>query len=187
MLSTGEAAEVLGVGVTTIKRWIQLGLLRAVRTPGGHWRIPASEIARLRKQMEKSGNAPRRMLVIEDDPGVCDLIREWLATSEWDFDVWCEHDGVLGLMRLGQMQPDLLVLDLALPGMDGVEVLRRVRSAPEFSQLRVIVVSGHLNDGDLSTRLAQARPDEALAKPIEREPFLAAVRRCLSVAQRVAQ
>ena len=174
MLTTGEAAERLGVGLTTIKRWIQLGLLRAARTPGGHWRIPADEVERLHARMQLRGH-PRRMLVIEDDPGVCDLIREWIALEGWDMDVACEHDGVLGLMRLGLMMPDVLVLDLALPGMDGVEVLRRVRAAPEFRDMCVIVVSGELHRREFRCGLTEADPDVVLTKPLERDPFLRAL------------
>lgn len=186
MLTTGEAAERLGVGVTTVKRWIQLGLLRASRTPGGHWRIPGTEVERLRARMQLSGQ-PRRMLVIEDDPGACDRIREWIAAQGWNMNVVCEHDGVLGLMRLGQMMPDVLVLDWTVPGMDGMEVLRRVRTAPEFRSMRVIVMAEQADLPGMRTGRDDVEADAVLAKPLERTAFLQALIPLMALSHNVSK
>ena len=189
MMTTGEAARRLGVGLTTVKRWVQLGLLRAIRTPGGHWRIPAGEVERLLAAMGADSNRVTvRVLVIEDDPNTCDLIREWLRhDGTMNIEAECMHDGLSGLLHLGRMMPDLLVLDIGLPGMNGLEILQRIHAVPEFSGMRVIVATGKRNRSLLSGRIAKLRPDAILDKPFDEDSFLSTVRKVLDMESGGAQ
>jgi len=176
LISTGEAAQRLGVGLSTVKRWIQLDLIKAVRTPGGHWRIAGAEVAHLLDTMETGHVKPLRMLVIEDDANMCELISKWLQHDDrMNIEAECIHDGLLGLLQLGRMTPDLLVLDIGLPGMSGLEVLQRINAVPEFADMRVIVVTGKRNRALVDRQISMLKPDAVLDKPFDEETFLAVV------------
>ncbi len=105
-----------------------------------------------------------RVLVIDDDPASRELVREILAVSE--IQVVEAVDGRQALERIAEAQPDLVLLDIRLPFLDGYEVLRRIRGNPRLTGLRVAAVTAYAMEGDREKALS-AGFDAFISKPIQ--------------------
>jgi len=111
-----------------------------------------------------------RVLIIEDDPDTQQMLSVILRAE--GYDILTAGSGPLGLELLRKMGPDLVVLDWMLPGMDGLEILRRAR---EFSTVPVIMLTAKTGPHDRVTGL-DTGADDYLAKPFEPEELLARIR-----------
>lgn len=188
-LTTGKAAKHCGVRINTIKRWIQQGRIPAVQTPGGHWRIPGDEFEQFMSQYAQldaasahpiMGQAPCNILVIEDDPVMCELVKDALEMLETPCEVHVAHDGYSGLVQAGLLLPDVLVLDIMLPEIDGTEVIRRLKSIPELREKTAIVVlTGHPDRNQVQQDLRGVRPDAVMFKPVDMHTLVQTVQSLL--------
>lgn len=82
----------------------------------------------------------KTILVVDDDPDVVTIVRGILNGGEYD--VQCVHSGQEVFTRLGEERPDLIILDIKMPEMDGFEVLKRLKAIPETSSIPVILLTG---------------------------------------------
>lgn len=178
-LTTGQAARMCGVGVNTIKRWVRQGRIPHMLTPGGHWRIPKKEfldfMATLHDEPDTGSAAEPCVLIVDDDAQTCEFVREALACAPIDCRVECASDGYTGLIQIGRLRPALLVLDIMMPGINGLELLHRLRSRPELcSDTKILVYTGARDRRLVMRKVEESRPDAILLKPTGVEGFLQA-------------
>lgn len=156
-LSTRQAAQRLGVSLGTVQNMVESGVLDAWKTAGGHRRIPASSVdallAKRRKQITRPGDTGNRLdvLIAEDDSTLQRLYQ--LTFDSWKLPVNLRivSNGFEGLLQVGQQMPDILIADLMMPGMDGFEMIKQLRTKPEFSPMDIIVVSA-IDTGEVRER-----------------------------------
>jgi excisionase family DNA binding protein len=145
--STLEAARLLGMAVRSVQMMVDRGELRAWKTPGGHRRIARASIEEVIAQRLRSaagpGGAkrPMRVLLIEDSAHFQNLLSMLVSQHLPGAEVHVADDGIVGLAMAGQLQPDLLVVDILLPGIDGGALITSLRSHPQFSGLQLVVVT----------------------------------------------
>jgi excisionase family DNA binding protein len=144
--STREAADRLGVSLRTVQLWSEAGLLRAWKTPGGHRRILTDSIDELLKR--RKGVAARRppggnyqVLVVEDEPDFRQLFEMHLRSWGLPIHLASAASGFDALLQIGASQPDLLITDLRMPGIDGFEMLRSLKASGTIGELEIIVVT----------------------------------------------
>ena len=180
LMTTREVGEVLGVAVRTVQLWVESGVLPAWRTVGGHRRIARSAVDKLiaerdqvlmpiqsEGQSKAATNQPLKLLLVEDDPNLLRLFS--MVVEGWDFPVelTIAQNGFQGLLRIGQMRPDLVVTDLNMPGVDGFEMLRSLKTEGSgFEGLDVIVVSA-LELSDIRNRGGLPEGVRFLQKPVD--------------------
>lgn len=149
--STQEAADVLGVSRTTVQQMVELGQLRAWKTAGGHRRIdPASVHSLIHSGQPAAAPAPAlpagdaryRILVAEDDPIARRLYEVRIDEWQLPIELRAVENGVDALVQIARWAPNLLVLDLLMPGMDGFEVARRLKQNPDFADLDILIGTG---------------------------------------------
>ncbi len=116
------------------------------------------------------------LLLIDDDARLGALVAEYLGKHE--IDVTVAGDGPRGLAALHKNRPDLVLLDLMLPGMDGLEVCRRIRGMSEGSGLPIIMLTAKGDDVDKVVGL-ELGADDYLAKPFNPRELLARIRALL--------
>ena len=114
-----------------------------------------------------------KVLVVDDEPDVVSLLREWL--KEETYDVFSAFSGGQAFRTFFQNQPDLTITDLRMPGMDGFELIRRIREVSEGPVLALTV----LDSEDHMVRGLNLGADEYLVKPVTKRAFLARIRSLL--------
>ena len=114
-----------------------------------------------------------KILVVEDDPAINNLIRTTLETQEYQYHT--AQNGSGALMEVLSYKPDVVILDLGLPDMDGVSIIEKIRS---WSSIPIIVVSARTEDQDKVEAL-DAGADDYLTKPFSIDEFLARLRAAL--------
>jgi excisionase family DNA binding protein len=184
-LTTRQVAERLGVSLRTIQLWVESDVLPAWRTPGGHRRIPAAAVDALvagRVARPAPGHrqtqAPCDVLIVEDDMVQRRLMQRLLLDTFRDVTMRVATNGYEGLIRAGQTVPDLMITDIMMPGMDGLQMLAALRAMPEFSSTGVIVVSG-LTLAEVVERGGLPEGVQFLGKPFTREQLLQALTQAL--------
>jgi two-component system cell cycle response regulator DivK len=116
---------------------------------------------------------PKKILVVDDGEFNRDLMMQLLAD---DYTVLLAADGSEGLSKAEAEQPDLILMDLGLPRMDGWEATRRIKTSPRLRNIPVIAITSHAMVGD-EQRAREAGCDDYLAKPIYEDELLRAIRR----------
>ncbi len=178
-LSPAEVAELLRVATVTVRMWAKKGMLMADTTPGGHRRYRYQEIKRFAAQhgisLQTGSEAELRVLIVDDDELWRELLAEILQGADGD-DVITEWaaDGFEAGRKVGIFKPHVILLDLMLPGVDGVEVCQMIKNDPETQSIRVIGVTGFLSKEN-EARMLSAGAECCLSKPIDREALLDAV------------
>ena len=121
---------------------------------------------------------PQRVLLIEDEANIAEAMRFLLARDGWAVDV--QTDGAAGLAILRASPPDLVILDLMLPGLSGLEILTALRASPATAHLPVIMLTakGQGRDRDAATRAGVTR---FMTKPFANADLLAQVRAVMAV------
>jgi DNA-binding response OmpR family regulator len=114
----------------------------------------------------------RTILVIEDEKDLANLVRRCLEQEK--FDVIVAGDGISGLRIAKEHRPDLVVLDINMPGLDGLQVCRQLRSEPRHSQLPILILSARASASDRVTGL-ELGADDYLVKPFVPRELLARV------------
>ena len=118
----------------------------------------------------------KRILVVEDQEDNRRIMRDLLTSA--DFEVIEAVDGPAGLSTAGEERPDLIIMDIQLPGLDGLEVTRRIKADPEISHIPVIVVTSFAMSGD-NQKALEAGGDAYFSKPVSTRKLLAKIREYL--------
>ena len=154
--TTIEVAGLLGMAVRSVQLMVDRGELEAWKTPGGHRRISRASVERwlasrqsgIRPGAEIGAAARRdaarrapRVLLIEDSVHFQNLVRLLLAQKFPQVELHVADEGFAGLAMAGQLQPDVLIVDILLPGIDGATLITTLRSHPQFARSRLIVVT----------------------------------------------
>jgi len=188
-LTSGEAARICDVHINTIKGWVRKGEIEAIVSPGGRWRILSASLVRF---LQASGmpvpdmfhEHPFNILVVDDDPAVCELVRGAMKLSLLSCDITCAADGYSGLIKIGELKPDLLVLDIMMPEINGLEVLQRLRANPELAAgMRIMILTGAKDSKLVVRNIEGVSPDATLFKPVSIIQLLETIQNLLSPAR----
>ena len=169
--TTQEAAKLLSVSVRTVQLWVENGLLLAWKTPGGHRRVIRESIEKLLRAKPSDSapnvaqNSPFKILILEDDLILLRLYKVML--SEWAMQptVIGVSNGIEALLLIERERPDMLMLDLTMPGIDGFQMLRILKSNPEHADMAIVVISG-LSDTEVDKKGGIPAGIPMLPKPI---------------------
>lgn len=179
--TTHDLSRLLHVNPRSVINWIEQDLLQSFRTPGGHRRVRHEDLlAFLRKHKipmpEALSSGSFSVLVVEDDEDVSKMIQTFLAEQN-GYKVSSAADGISALIAVGRDRPDLMILDVKIPGVDGLEVCRQIKADPK-SQTAIIAISGQ---ADNAGKVMDAGADAFLPKPLDLEAMLAQIKKLLQV------
>jgi excisionase family DNA binding protein len=175
VFTTGEAAEVCKVSQQTIIRCFDSGRLRGFRVPGSRFRrIPRDALVAF---MKENGIPPdalesgkRKILVVDDDPEIVELFVDVLE-RDGRFDVKTAATGYDAGIATQEFMPDLIILDYMLPDVNGNVVCQTIRKNPNFEHMKIIIVSGVVNQDEIND-LLKAGADDFVKKPFNIEKLI---------------
>jgi excisionase family DNA binding protein len=167
-----EVAELLMVSPVTVRLWARRGALPSVQTPGGHRRFmrdAVEQFARDNKLTVRFGlDRALRILVVDDDPVLRLILTEHLAAFDGQVRVDTAVDGFQAGQKVVRFRPDVVLLDIMMPGMSGIDVCREIKSDPATRNIRVIAISGYMVDEQRQAALA-AGAEACMPKPVDLE------------------
>jgi len=168
VFTTGEAAKICKVSQQTIIRCFDNGQLKGFRVPGSKFRrIPREALYRFMKDNQIPTDAlesgKRKVLLVDDDADVVEMMNKFLV-EDGRFEVRIASNGFDAGMMVKDYRPDIMVLDVMLPDINGKEVCQRVRADASLEDVRILCISGMVED-DKIQELRLAGADEFLHKP----------------------
>jgi len=184
--TTYQVAKHLGVSLPTVVNWVKSGLLAAHRTPGGHRRISHNDViafARehdypLSRELLDAGGTTRKVLVVDDEKDFSEMVREYLKLKG-GYEVEVADSGFHAGFAVARFKPDLILMDIMMPDMDGFEVHRTLRSDPDTRHIPVIACTAY-RDPDIDRRVEEERFDGFVEKPLKLDTLLDVLREKLA-------
>ena len=174
ILTIPEAAKYCAVDRTTMWRWIKSGNLQVSVTPGGHHRILKQDLESFlvdkgmyplaRKHFPKN-----KILVVDDDPIIQKALPKVLLAH--NYETCMASDGFEAGIKIMQFKPDLVILDLIMPGMDGFEVCGILKGDPTTSHIKILILTGY-DTSENRNQIMEAGADDILSKPAETDTLL---------------
>jgi len=169
--TTFEISQICGVNPTTVQNWVKGKKLRAFQTPGGHRRVRREDLVAFLKEFgmplpEDLSQSPPLILIVDDEGDILDMLEDLLKSGDEQVKVAKAQNGVDALLMIGETKPDLLILDLMLPGMNGFEVCKKLKSSPGTRSIKRVAISGDPNPA-VKERILGAGADLFFTKPLE--------------------
>ena len=175
VFTTGEAAKICKVSQQTIIRCFDSGQLKGFRVPGSRFRrIPREQLFAFMRDngipTDALESGKRKVLVVDDDQDLVDLIVDMLE-KDGRFEVRSVNNGFAAGIMVKEYRPDLIVLDVMLPDINGKQVCQLVRSDKAMDDVRIVCISGMV-EADKVEDLKAAGANDFLQKPFEVETLI---------------
>ena len=169
--STHDVAKICSVTPTTVIRWIEDGLIPAFKTVGGHRRVRREDLEKVCRDRNipfnlSTGDEVGRILVVDDEPVVLDLVRDVVKELSQEFEVEVAKDAFDAGRLVATFRPQLIFLDLMMPGVDGFEVCKRLKADPSTTNSEIIAVTGYYTEANME-RIMEAGAVACLKKPLD--------------------
>ncbi len=168
--TTFEAAKICHVTHHSIKNWIKQGLIRASRTPGGHYRILEDDLDAFREEYDMfprdKGPSKQRVMIVDDDPDARALIEDILTDEGYEL-IKVSNATEVGL-KAAQLTPDLILLDFLMPELNGFDVCKALRQNELTRSIPIMAVTCLSKEDDIE-RIFECGADEYLPKPFKVE------------------
>jgi excisionase family DNA binding protein len=171
LLTSHEVGVLLQLNASTVVKWVNDGILPAYRTAGGHRRIRSADLLVFLKQQgmfvpkQLRGAGPRKVFMVDDDKALLTSFQRAMRTYKEKVDLSTFDNGIEALLRIGADRPDSLVLDINMPGLDGIEVLKRIKENESTQAVEVIILTGS-QDSDIEKKLVALGARAVLKKPV---------------------
>ena len=173
VFTTFDAAKLCHVSPLSIINWVNAGRLPAFRTPGGHRRIRKEDLVRFMRESGipipeslREGSGLVKILVVDDEANIRDVIAEHMASRALPYEVMTAADGFEAGRLMATFRPDVVLLDLRMPGMDGFQVCRTIKADPESTRAIVIAMTGYYTP-ETEARVLECGAIRCFAKPVE--------------------
>ncbi|MDX1387790.1 MAG: response regulator [Acidobacteriota bacterium] len=189
--TTTEVARYCAVTNDGVLKWIKSGKLRAFSTPGGHYRIAAEDFRSFLEKYDipvdeayfRGEKRERSILVVDDEADIREIVRRILQEIDPAFKIEEAQDGYEAGIKIGNLGPDLVIMDVMMPRVDGISLCKSIRENPETRPIKVLAITAFPEQDNIK-KMYDAGADLCLIKPLQFEHFRLEVIRLLSEADR---
>ncbi len=174
--TTHDIARFCDVYPSSVINWINSGKLKSYSTPGGHHRMLRPDVISFLQSLNmplpaELAERPMRALIVDDDVEVTRVLVRAFARHGATFSTEVCHSGVEALIRIGQSPPDLVILDVILPKMDGLQVCRVLKAKTGTRDIKIVAISGKKPPFN-EKKPSDVKIDAFFRKPLELGEFL---------------
>ena len=175
-----EVANICGVVNQTAINWIHNGHLKAFTTPGGQYRVYKEDLIAFMKERNMrfpdDFNEKLSVLIVDDDKAINLLLKKYISKNYPEAEIFQAYDGFEAGILVSENKPNLIFLDLNLPGVDGFSLCEKINKTESFGNPRVFVITS-LQDEGIEERVKNLGAKEFFQKPID----LSAVSKAISL------
>ena len=192
--TTQEAAQILGISVTSVQQLVEAGVIEAWKTKGGHRRIPMAAVQAYKStpngghdQQEKAPISKQTaILVVEDNKLQREIYAKKIAS--WNLPAtttFCEN-GYQALVEIASKKPDIVLADIVMDGIDGYEVISTILSYPSLADINIAILSS-LSEEELESRGGIPEGVVFFRKPVNYDELSGYLRACCAQKVRLAR
>ena len=175
-LTLGRAARYLGVAQSTIRKWSDSGRVRAFKTPGGHRRYRRADLDDFLEGSAPESRSGPVVLIVDDDEGLREYVRVNLELEGYTIHEAASADD--GMRVLDELRPDLVLLDVMMPSVDGWEMLRLMHERHGVGSIPVVMFSGKV-DPQAADQAAERGAQGFIGKPFDPNELIAQTKQLL--------
>ncbi|MFT5522019.1 MAG: excisionase family DNA binding protein [Enterobacterales bacterium] len=172
ILTPNQAAEILMVSPATVRLWAAKGHLKALTTPGGHRRFRMADIKSFAQLQGITLNYEEdndvSILIVDDDTQFSGYLAQLLPTLDSRIKVEVANDGFDAGKLVHIFNPDMILMDLMMPTMDGFETCKTLKEDPETKHIRIIGMTGFGSKANI-TKILSLGAETCLTKPINED------------------
>ncbi|MBN1622540.1 MAG: response regulator [Endomicrobiales bacterium] len=176
LYTTFEIAKLCNVDITTVINWVKTGKLQAYKTPGGHRRIHHDEFMKFIKEYnlplpKDISQDSQTVLIVDDEEPIRKTIRKILQRKWPDMHFYEAEDGFIAGKLLAEKKPSLVILDIRLPGIDGIQVCQQIKSDPRLVDTKILAITGYFSPV-MKQSIIKAGASDCLAKPLSSDKLI---------------
>ena len=169
-LTTIQAAKLCRTTSMSIIRWIESGKINAYTTPGGHRRIIREDLIDFMKKnnipiLDKNMIPRKRILIVDDEELIREEVANYLQLPGFNYDVATAEDGFKAGIMVSEFDPDIILLDLMMPDIDGFKVCEEIKKNPHKKNVKIFILTGYGSEENVQ-RAYECGADKVLIKPI---------------------
>jgi excisionase family DNA binding protein len=174
ILTVSQACKYCKVSSKTIINWIDAGHIKAYKTVGGHRRIKKEDLDEFMRKnamplpAESKGEERKKILVVDDDKIIVETLVQALEEDEYGYELISASDGFEAGLQVNHFKPDLIILDIMMPDINGYEVCQKIKCNPQTQDTKIIVLSAYLND-EAFKQMKEYGADACFSKPLPLE------------------
>ena len=177
-LTPNEVAELLMVSPTTIRQWSSEGKIRSLVTPGGHRRFMRADIEQFSRDRGLTLQLPSanaiKILIVDDNKDIVKYLTGIFDRIGDDVDAAVANNGYEAGHMVHSFQPHVVLLDIMMPGMDGIQVCQTIKQDPVSKLTRVVAMTGFYDDENVQ-KILDAGAEACLRKPFDSKTLLTAI------------
>jgi excisionase family DNA binding protein len=161
----------LHVDPGSVANWIDQGLLKAHRTPGGHRRVNVEDLHTFLQEHKmpvptELQDHPTRIVIVDDESSITKMVSRAIRTLHPDFEILEAADGFRAGAVIATLKPDVVILDLRMPGMDGYEVCKMIKTQSDTRHAEVIAITA-FRSPENEQRILECGARVCLSKPLD--------------------
>jgi len=171
--TTGDIGRIFGVSRISAYKWVVSGKIKSFKIPGGRYKIARRDLVDF---IKKSGLDSRiaggiqqddvKILVVDDQKLIVQTVRDYMETAHPGWHISSASNGFEAGRMLSRVNPDLVILDLFLPGINGFNLCRNIKNDPNTRDVKIIVITGYPTQENIS-KARESGADAVLPKPFE--------------------
>ncbi len=171
VLTVSQASKYCRVSPKTIINWIEAGHIKSYKTVGGHRRIKKEDLDRFLVERgmpafeATAEESKKKILVVDDDKIIVETIVQSLEEDEYGYELISASDGFEAGIQVSHFKPDLIILDIMMPDINGYEVCKRIKTNPETKGTKIVVLSAYL-DEESHRKMEEYGADACFSKPL---------------------
>jgi len=185
-LTAGEIAQYCSVATRTVREWINEGKIDAFLTPGNHSRVKRENFLKFLEEYNipipdelKKDDGKKRILIVDDDEAMVSSIKRLLSIQK-KYEIDVAYDGFVAGQKFISNKPDLIILDIRMPRVDGYQLCTAIRGDPQNNNIKILVVSGVV-DVEGSKKIINLGANDFLSKPFDNKELKLKIERLLDI------